>query len=345
MKFVDEAFIRVVAGKGGNGCCSFRREKFIPRGGPDGGDGGDGGSVYLVVDAGLNTLADFRHKRLFRARSGEAGKGQERSGKTGADLEIRVPLGTLTSDEDTDELIGDLVAPEQRLLVAKGGRHGLGNTHFKSSTNRAPRRTTRGEPGEERNLRLEMQMLADVGLLGMPNAGKSSLLRQVSAARPKVADYPFTTLHPYLGVVRVGMDQSFIMADIPGLVQGAASGAGLGIQFLKHLSRTRLLLQLLDVGTAANAEAAAEQFRVVENELRSYDEKLYRQERWMVMNKVDLLAPDELQRRRRRIVRNLGWKRPVHALSAATGQGCRELTLAVQGWIDQGGTAKQAGRA
>ena len=339
MKFVDEVTIRVVAGKGGNGCCSFRREKYVPRGGPDGGDGGDGGNVYLVVDEGLNTLADFRHVRQFEARSGEAGKGQDRFGRDGADREVRVPSGTLVHDEDTDELMGDLVAAGQRLLVAKGGRHGLGNTHFKSSTNRAPRRTTKGESGEARNLRLELQLLADIGLLGMPNAGKSSLLRQVSAARPKVADYPFTTLYPFLGVVRTGAEQSFVVADIPGLIEGAAGGAGLGTHFLKHLTRTRLLLQLVDVGTAASAQEVMDQVRIVQNELRLHDEQLQKRERWLVLNKVDLLPRDELQQRVKTIVRGLRWRQPVYAVSAATGAGCRELMLAVQNWIDRQGAS------
>ncbi|MBI2994042.1 MAG: GTPase ObgE [Gammaproteobacteria bacterium] len=338
MKFVDEVTIRVIAGNGGEGCCSFRREKHVPRGGPDGGDGGDGGSVYLAVNEGLNTLADFRHVRRFEAATGEAGKGQDRFGKDGLDLEIRVPTGTLVYDEDTGELMGDLVSAGQRLLVAKGGRHGLGNTHFKSSTNRAPRRTTKGERGEKRNLRLEMQLLADVGLLGMPNAGKSSLLRQISAARPKVADYPFTTLYPFLGVVRTGAEQSFVVADIPGLIEGAADGAGLGTHFLKHLARTRLLLQLVDVGTATSAEDVMDQIRVVQNELRLHDDRLQKRERWLVLNKTDLLPPDELHRRAKSIVRGLRWKQPLYVVSAATGAGCRELMLAVQQWIDRQAT-------
>jgi len=335
MKFVDEAVIRVVAGKGGNGSCSFRREKFAPFGGPDGGDGGAGGSVYLVVDEGLNTLVDFRHARRFEAGNGEGGKGRNMTGKQGHDRDVRVPLGTLVFDDDTDELIGDLVAAGSRLLVAKGGRYGLGNTRFKSSTNRAPRKTTKGESGEVRSLRLEMQVLADVGLLGLPNAGKSTLIRQVSAARPKVADYPFTTLYPHLGVVRSGPEQSFVIADIPGLIEGAAAGAGLGVHFLKHLSRTRLLLQLVDLGAIATGKEAAAQVRVIERELRAYDETLYRRERWLVFNKADLLPAERGERLCRAAVNALRWKGPQFSISAATGQGCRELTFAIQQWIDR----------
>lgn len=335
MKFVDEAFIRVMAGKGGDGCLSFRREKFVPRGGPNGGDGGDGGDVVLVVHQGLNTLADFRHARVFEAGNGERGMGSDCSGKKGDDLHVRVPLGTLVYNEETDELIGDLVAAGQQLLVARGGRHGLGNAHFKSSRNRAPRKTTKGEPGEARDLRLEMRLLADVGLLGLPNAGKSTMLRQVSAARPKVADYPFTTLYPHLGVVRTGPDQSFVIADIPGLIEGAAAGAGLGVQFLRHLSRTRLLLHLLDMGSVVHAGDAAAQVRTVEQELRLYSKDLVRKERWLVFNKVDLIAPLQRDPLRREVVGDLGWRKPVFSVSAATGEGCRELMLAIQDWFDR----------
>jgi GTP-binding protein len=335
MKFVDEATIRVVAGRGGDGCLSFRREKFVPRGGPDGGNGGTGGSVYLVVDEGLNTLADFRHARLFRAASGNPGEGRQKSGRAGADLEVRVPLGTLVYDRDTEELIGDLTRRGQRLLVAQGGRYGLGNTHFKSSTNRAPRRITRGEEGEARELRLELQVLADVGLLGLPNAGKSTLIRQVSAARPKVADYPFTTLHPHLGVVRIGIDQSFVIADIPGLIEGASEGAGLGVHFLKHLSRTRLLLHLVDMGNAAGAADMKAQIRAIERELRNYDAALGRRERWLVLNKSDLLPPGEARTRQQAITAQFGKKRPVFVISGGTGRGCMELMQAVQAWLEQ----------
>jgi GTP-binding protein len=334
MKFVDEATIRVAAGKGGNGCVSFRREKFVPRGGPDGGDGGDGGSVYLVVDEGLNTLADFRHARRFEAQNGQPGMGRDRFGKSGGDLEVRVPLGTVIFDEGTGEMIGDLVRRGQRLLVARGGHRGLGNLNFKSSTNRAPRKATKGEPGEQRGLRLEMQVLADVGLLGMPNAGKSTLIRQVTKARPKVAAYPFTTLYPHLGVVRLGPEQSFVIADIPGLIAGAAGGAGLGIHFLKHLSRTRLLLHLVDVSGAGEVQTVAEQVRIVERELRAYDAALHRRERWLVFNKMDLLGQDEAASLRRRLGRGPGRTRKLFYISAITGAGCRELMHAIQQWID-----------
>ena len=334
MKFVDEATIRVVAGKGGNGCASFRREKFIPRGGPDGGDGGDGGSVYLVVDEGLNTLADFRHKRRFEAKNGQPGMGRDRFGKGGADLDVRVPLGTTVYDAETGELIGDLTAAGQRQLVAKGGRRGLGNLNFKTSTNRAPRKATKGEAGEEHNLRLEMQVLADVGLLGLPNAGKSTLIRQVTAARPKVAAYPFTTLYPHLGVVRLGPEQSFVIADIPGLIEGAAEGAGLGIDFLKHLARTRLLLHLVDAGAQDGGPAIAEQVRVVEAELRAYDEDLFARERWLVLNKLDLLPQDEAKKLQRKLARGVGKKQQMFFISAVTGLGCKDLMFAIQRWIE-----------
>jgi len=334
MKFVDEATIRVEAGDGGNGCLSFRREKYIPRGGPDGGDGGNGGSVYVVVDEGLNTLADFRYQRLFRAEAGQKGMGAQCSGKSGADLYIRVPLGTLVYDADTEELMGDMVAADNVLLAAKGGYHGLGNTRFKSSTNRSPRKTTKGTPGEKRHLHLELQVLADVGLLGMPNAGKSTFIRAVSGARPKVADYPFTTLHPHLGVVRVGPEQSFVIADIPGLIEGAADGAGLGIQFLKHLARTRLLLHLVDIGNSADTTDAVRQIKIIEQELKRYGEDLYRRERWLVLNKMDLMTADAAQdflKAARKVVK----KRPVFLVSAVTGKGCRELVLQIQDWLDR----------
>lgn len=334
MKFVDEATIRVVAGKGGNGCASFRREKFIPRGGPDGGDGGDGGSVYLVVDEGLNTLADFRHARLFEAKNGQPGMGRDCFGKGGADLDVRVPLGTVVFDADTNEMISDLTHAGQRQLVARGGRRGLGNLNFKTSTNRAPRKATKGDPGEQRNLRLEMQVLADVGLLGLPNAGKSTLIRQVTAARPKVAAYPFTTLYPHLGVVRLGPEQSFVIADIPGLIEGAAEGAGLGIHFLKHLSRTRLLLHLVDAGAQENEPMIADQVRVVEAELRAYDAELFRRERWLVLNKLDLLPEDEAAKLRRKLSRTFGKTHKLFFISAATGLGCKDLMHAIQRWID-----------
>lgn len=335
MKFVDEATIRVQAGKGGDGCLSFRREKFVPRGGPDGGDGGDGGSIYLIVDEGLNTLVDFRHARLFRADSGKSGMGRERFGKKAEDLVIKVPLGTLVYDDETDELMGDMIANGEQLLVAKGGFHGLGNIRFKSSTNRAPRKTTKGTPGEERILRLELQVLADVGLLGRPNAGKSTLIRQVSRAKPKVADYPFTTLYPHLGVVSRGVGQSFVIADVPGLIAGAAEGAGLGIAFLKHLSRTNLLLHVLDIGTTEESQDLVKQVREIENELRVYDDDLFQRERWLVLNKIDLISEDNRNHHRNILVNSLDWQCPVYMISAVTGEGCNDLMQDIQAWISK----------
>jgi GTP-binding protein len=337
MKFVDEATIRVCAGKGGDGCLSFRREKFVPRGGPDGGDGGDGGSIYLVVDEGLNTLADFRYRRLFKAENGQPGAGRDCSGGKGEDLMIRVPLGTLVYDEGTGELLGDLVRGSKPLLVARGGIHGLGNARFKSSTNRAPRKTTRGTPGEERALRLEMQVLADVGLLGLPNAGKSTLIRQVSRATPKVADYPFTTLYPHLGVVSQGEGAGFVIADIPGLIEGAAAGAGLGIHFLKHLSRTRLLLHLVDAGSAPDAAALVRDIDLVEKELQGHDPDLARRERWLVLNKIDLMDGDNLAALCRKLRDRRGIRQPLFAVSAVTGKGCRELMAAIAEWLSKQG--------
>jgi len=325
MKFVDEATIRVQAGKGGDGCVSFRREKYIPFGGPNGGDGGDGGSVYLVTDTGLNTLADFRYHRSFKANNGEPGMGRECTGKSADDLYIRVPIGTVVYDADTHELIGDLVEPDQKLVVAKGGKHGLGNVHFKSSTNRAPRQSTPGTPGEARNLLLELNVLADVGLLGLPNAGKSTLIRSVSAAKPKVADYPFTTLYPNLGVVRLGLDQSFVIADIPGLIEGAAEGAGLGIQFLKHLTRTRLLLHVLDIKPYEGAGDVVENFRAIEAELKKFNENLFKKDRWLVLNKIDLLPEQDQDIVCDTIVKSINWKGPVYRISAISGAGTDSL--------------------
>ena len=334
MKFVDEATIRVEAGKGGNGCVSFRREKYIPFGGPNGGDGGDGGSVYLVTDTGLNTLADFRYQRHYRAQKGENGMGRECTGKSGEDLFIRVPVGTVVFDADTQEQIGDLVDPDQQLLVAKGGKHGLGNVHFKSSTNRAPRQSTPGTPGEVRNLLLELNVLADVGLLGLPNAGKSTLIRSVSAAKPKVADYPFTTLYPNLGVVRLGVDQSFVIADIPGVIEGAAEGAGLGIQFLKHLSRTRLLLHLLDVKPFEGTGDPVENFRAIENELKKFSDTLYNKDRWLVLNKVDLLPEEERDKVCGEIVNAIQWQGPVYQISGISGIGTEQLMKDIMAHIE-----------
>lgn len=333
MKFVDEATISVNAGKGGDGCLSFRREKNIPRGGPDGGDGGDGGSIYMMVDKGMNTLADFRHHRRFRAANGRPGMGKERSGNKGEDLYIKVPSGTLVYDDDTDELIADMVRDESCELVARGGFHGLGNTRFKSSVNRAPRKITRGTPGEQRNLRLELQVLADVGLLGLPNAGKSTFIRQVSAARPKVADYPFTTLYPHLGVVDTGRENSFIIADIPGLIAGASGGAGLGIKFLKHLSRTNLLLHIVAYRSHMTAQHVIEEIKVIEQELHNYNETLFGRDRWLVINKIDLMDATTQNAFRNDLVPALQHDGPVHMISAVTGQGCRELVKAIQQWI------------
>ncbi len=334
MKFIDEATIRVEAGKGGDGCMSFRREKFIPLGGPDGGDGGTGGSIVMVVDEGLNTLIDFRFNRLFRARNGQQGMGSQCYGKAGSEMTIRVPPGTLVFDQETGEQIGDLMAPGQRLLVAKGGQGGLGNMHFKSSTNRAPRRTIPGRPGDARDLRLELAVLADVGLLGMPNAGKSTLIRAISAARPKVADYPFTTLHPHLGVVRAGIDQSFVVADIPGLIAGAADGAGLGTQFLRHVMRTRLLLHVVDVLPMGEPQDPVEAVRIIERELQKHSEELFQRDRWLVLNKTDLLPAEEIIELKQRLIESLSWSGPVFAISAISGEGCRDLVFKIQEHLD-----------
>jgi len=325
MKFVDEANIRVEAGNGGDGVVSFRREKFIPFGGPDGGDGGRGGSITLVANSGLNTLADFRFTTTFRAAHGGRGGGRQCTGRSGEDLYVQVPLGTVVRDADTGELIGDLTRAGDKLLVAHGGKGGLGNAHFKSSVNRAPRRFIPGDPGEQRVLQLELQVLADVGLLGLPNAGKSTLLRAVSEARPKVADYPFTTLHPHLGVVRVGPERSFVMADIPGLIEGAAEGAGLGIRFLKHLARTRVLLHLVDVAPVDPEAEPVKAVKALAAELKKFSKELAKRERWLVLNKIDLLPPEERETQVQAIVKGLRWKGPVFSVSAATGEGCREL--------------------
>lgn len=325
MKFVDEVSIRVEAGNGGGGCLSFRREKFIPRGGPDGGDGGGGGSIHLCANAGLNTLADFRHTRVFRAANGTKGKGRNCSGKSGRDLLLAVPLGTRVSDAQTGELIGELTVEGSTLEVARGGKGGLGNARFKSSTNRAPRKTTPGYPGEKRKLVLELQVLADVGLLGLPNAGKSTFLRAVSDARPKVADYPFTTLYPQLGVVRVGAQKSFVVADIPGLIAGAAEGAGLGIQFLKHLSRTRIILHLIDIAPLVALPETVAEAKLIVRELQNYDINLERRERWLVLNKIDLVPKTECMLRLKAIVKALAWNGPVYQISAINGHGCRVL--------------------
>lgn len=334
MKFIDEATIKVIAGDGGKGAVSFRREKFVPFGGPDGGDGGDGGSVILEARTGLNTLADFRATHSFEAEHGGKGMGRDMTGKSGADLVVPVPAGTLVYDLNTGELLGDLVKPEERLKVAQGGFHGLGNARFKSSVNRAPRRSTPGSPGERRNLRLELKLLADVGLLGLPNAGKSTLIRAVSAARPKVADYPFTTLYPNLGVVSVGEHRSFVMADIPGLIEGAAEGAGLGIRFLKHLQRTHLLLHLVDVAPHTEGDPVAEAQAIV-RELEKFSPELAARERWLVLNKIDLLPPGERAIRCAAIVDGLHWQGPVFQISGLSGEGTRELCQKIMRRLEQ----------
>lgn len=329
MKFVDEATIRVQAGNGGHGCLSFRREKYVERGGPDGGDGGHGGSVFLVADAAMNTLADFRVARKFRAESGQGGAGRNKTGRSGEDLDVHVPCGTVVHDVDTGELICDLTEDGQRQMVAAGGRGGLGNTRFKSSTNRAPRRTTSGTPGEGRHLQLELKVLADVGLLGMPNAGKSTLISAMSQARPRIADYPFTTLHPNLGVVRVGALQSFVMADIPGLIEGAAEGAGLGIRFLKHLQRTGLLLHVVDIAPVDVKEDPVHAVQALERELLKFSVDLAAKPRWLVINKIDLLDDETLALMKQDLLEKLGWTGPVFEVSAATGEGTETLAQAI----------------
>ncbi|OGT09579.1 MAG: GTPase ObgE [Gammaproteobacteria bacterium RBG_16_37_9] len=324
MKFVDEAKIKVKAGDGGNGCLSFRREKFAPFGGPDGGDGGIGGSIFFVTDQNLNTLVDFRFKKIFEAGRGQDGMGTQCTGKNGSDLIIRVPIGTLIYDADTDELISDLNKPEQKICIAKGGFHGFGNLYFKTSTNRAPRKTTKGRPGEERNLRLELKLLADVGLLGLPNAGKSTFIRAVSAARPKVADYPFTTLYPNLGVVRTDEERSFVVADIPGIIDGAAEGHGLGIQFLKHLARTSVLLHLIDIAPLDGSDPV-KAANTITKEVKKFSKELAKKERWLVLNKIDLLSEAELKAKTKDIIKRLKWKGKVFQISAIKKLGTKEL--------------------
>ena len=335
MKFVDEAQILVIAGNGGNGCISFRREKFIPLGGPDGGDGGDGGSVYLAADENLNTLIDFRHQRQYRAQRGQNGMGRQMFGKAGDDVVIRVPVGTEVINVETDEIIGDLTEHGERLLVAQGGIGGKGNVHFKSSVNRAPRKAGTGTPGEEREIRLELKLLADVGLLGFPNAGKSTFIRAVSAATPKVADYPFTTLYPNLGVVSVEMDRSFVIADIPGLIEGAADGAGLGVQFLRHVQRTRVLLHLVDMAPFEDGVDPVQQVRAIEHELRRHDPAMLEKPRWLVLNKADLLDPEEARERAEAVVRELDWKAPWYLVSAIGREGTWPIMLKVQAFFDE----------
>ena len=335
MKFVDEALVRVQAGPGGRGCASFRREKFIPFGGPDGGDGGLGGSVYLRAQAGINTLADFRIQRLFKAQNGTAGSGNDCTGAGGEDLFVIVPVGTTVIDDATSEQLGDLTQPGDTVIVARGGKGGWGNTRFKSSTNRAPRKSMPGIAGEKRILRIEMRVIADVGLLGFPNAGKSTLIRAVSAAKPKVADYPFTTLFPNLGVVSVGLNRSFVMADIPGLIEGAAEGAGLGIRFLKHVQRTRILLHLVDIAPANPDTDPVVEARAIVKELKKFSPELATRERWLILNKTDLLLPQEAEARCRDIVRRLRFKGRVFPISAATRDGTEALCQAMMTRIEE----------
>jgi GTPase len=341
MKFVDEVVIKVQAGHGGNGCLSFRREKCVPFGGPDGGDGGDGGSVYLAASASVNTMVDFRYIRSYQAKSGESGKGANCTGRSGDDVVLNVPLGTTVMDDDTGEILGDLAKEGQRLLVARGGWHGLGNARYKSSTNRAPRQTSKGTEGEQRNLKLELKVLADVGLLGLPNAGKSTLIRAVSSAKPKVADYPFTTLVPNLGVVRAQAHRSFVMADIPGLIPGAAEGAGLGIRFLKHLTRTRLLLHLVDMLPPDGSDPAAAVEGIVA-ELQGFSPTLASRDRWLVLNKVDLLPEEEREARCREVVERLQWMGPVYEVAAISGDGTKKLVGDIMTYLEARWAAEAA---
>jgi len=334
VKFVDEATIEVLAGDGGNGAASFRREKFVPRGGPDGGDGGRGGSIWVEADRNINTLIDYRYARIHRAKRGENGRGAECYGKGAEDILLRVPVGTVITDADSGELVADLATDGARTLAARGGKGGLGNIHFKSSTNRAPRQCTPGEKGEQRRLRFELKVLADVGLLGLPNAGKSTLIRAISAAKPKVADYPFTTLAPNLGVVRTSEGKSFVVADIPGLIEGAADGAGLGHRFLRHLARTRLLLHIVDLAPLDESADPVHDARAIVRELKRYDEALHEKPRWLVLNKLDLVPEDERAQRVAKFVKSYRWKGPVYAIAAVNGDGCRELTFAIQAWLD-----------
>jgi len=334
VKFIDEATIEVVAGNGGNGSASFRREKYIPRGGPDGGDGGNGGSIRAVADRNINTLIDYRYARLHRAKHGENGRGADQYGKGADDIRLRVPVGTVITDADTGEFIADLAADGATAVLARGGKGGLGNLHFKSSTNRAPRQCTPGEEGERRRLRLELKVLADVGLLGMPNAGKSTFIRAISAARPKVADYPFTTLAPNLGVVRTDANRSFVVADIPGLIEGAADGAGLGHQFLRHLQRTRLLLHIVDLAPFDPDADPVRDARAIVNELKRYDAALHEKPRWLVLNKIDLVPAGERDARAKAFVKAYRWKGPMFVVAAVNGEGCRDVVYAIQDWLD-----------
>ncbi len=335
MKFIDEANIETHAGKGGDGSASFRREKFVPRGGPDGGDGGRGGSIFAQADRNINTLVDYRFKRIHRAKNGEPGRGADCNGRSAEDVILRVPVGTVVTDAETGEPVADLATHDQVELLAKGGDGGRGNLNFKSSTNRAPRQFTRGGEGDSRRLKLELKVLADVGLLGMPNAGKSTFIRAVSAAKPKVADYPFTTLHPNLGMVRVDDNRSFVIADIPGLIEGAAEGAGLGHQFLRHLARTRLLLHIVDLAPYDPSTNPVEEARAIINELQKYDQALHDKPRWLVLNKVDLLEPAEGAERAKQFIADFGWQGKSFIISAIDGKGCRELTFAIMEHLQQ----------
>lgn len=333
MKFIDEATIKIYAGDGGNGVATFRREKYEPMGGPSGGDGGRGGSVFFEADQNLNTLVDYRYTRTLKAQRGENGRSAECYGAKGEDLILKVPVGTVISDKATGESYADLSQHGDRALLAKGGKGGLGNIHFKSSINRAPRQCTKGEPGEEFELYLELKVLADVGLLGMPNAGKSTFIRSVSAAKPKVADYPFTTLHPNLGVVRVGENQSFVIADIPGLIEGASEGAGLGHQFLRHLARTTLLLHLVDIAPFDPAINPIDEARAIVNELKKYDELLYQKPRWLILNKIDMV--EDVADKVKTFIKSFGWTGPVYSISAIKGVGCKELTYDIMTFIEE----------
>lgn len=333
MKFVDEATIKVEAGRGGNGASSFRREKYVARGGPDGGDGGDGGSIYLEADYAVNTMVDYRYQRFYQAESGKGGSGKNCTGKGGEDLVLRVPVGTTIIDEDTQEILGDLKRAEQRLMVAQGGFHGLGNTRYKSSTNRAPRQCSPGSDGEIRNLRLEMKVLADVGLLGLPNAGKSTFIRSVSSAKPKVAGYPFTTLVPNLGVVKVQAHRSFVIADIPGLIEGASEGAGLGVRFLKHLTRTRLLLHIVDVAPFDETDPVAAANSII-HELSQFSPTLHGRDRWLVLNKIDLLPKEEREQRCQEIIDGLGWKGPVYCVAAIDKNGVQPICADIMSYLE-----------
>lgn len=335
MKFIDETRIEVFAGSGGNGAASFRREKFIAKGGPDGGDGGHGGSIIAIADPNINTLVDYRFARTHRAKNGEKGHGRDCYGKSSDDVILRMPVGTVITDLITGETIADLTHIGQTVVLAKGGKGGLGNLHFKSSINRAPRQCTPGEEGEHRELQLELKVLADVGLLGMPNAGKSTFIRSVSAARPKVADYPFTTLHPNLGVVRVDHNRSFVIADIPGIIEGAAEGAGLGHRFLRHLARTRVLLHLVDIAPMSDTIDPVAEAKTIVEELRKYDEALYEKPRWLVLNKMDMVPAEEREQTKKKFLADFGWEGKCFVISALTGDGCKELTYAIMEYLEQ----------